>query len=116
MDNATHAEMMGRVRRNADLFTALRLLGNISDDPETKCWNWQRTTTNGYGRIRVDGKLLTSHRVAYQLWKNKLRPGYEIDHLCYNRACCNPAHLEQVLLIVNKLRQTFPATRPQVPA
>lgn len=71
-------------------------------DPATGCWNWQRhITPQGYGQV---GRLGLAHRVSYELHKGKIRPGLVIDHLCRNRACCNPLHLEVVTPQVNVLR------------
>lgn len=57
------------------------------------CWVWQGTIDScGYGRIGRDG----IHRVAYELLTGPIPVGLELDHLCRNRACCNPEHLEAV--------------------
>ena len=52
--------------------------------------------TSGYGRIWDSGKLLPAHRVAYELFKNAIPDGLDIDHLCRVRCCVNPDHLEAV--------------------
>lgn len=65
------------------------------------CWNWRGTPDQkGYGHITLtrDGKWtpLSAHRVAYMLLVGPLAPELTIDHLCRNRLCVNPAHLEAV--------------------
>lgn len=73
------------------------------------CWLWTGATTrNGYGHIgcRVHGHLTTflTHRVAYVAEHGEVPAGLDLDHLCRNRACCNPAHLEPVTKKVNSNR------------
>lgn len=61
------------------------------------CWKWQsRLSTGGYGRFRVNGKELAAHRIAFFAAGNDLVDGFVIDHLCRNRSCVNPEHLESV--------------------
>jgi hypothetical protein len=61
------------------------------------CWEWQSTVANtGYGEVRIDGRARSAHRVAYELAVGEIPEGLTIDHLCFNRLCVNPAHLEAV--------------------
>ena len=50
----------------------------------------------GYVRVRHNGKLTNQHRVAYEEAYGPIPEGLVIDHLCRNRACCEPTHLEAV--------------------
>lgn len=69
------------------------------------CWVWTAATACGYGRFAVShGQLVQAHRFAYELLVGPIPEGLELDHLCRNRACVNPAHLEPVTTRVNLLR------------
>lgn len=71
----------------------------------TGCWIWQGPLDCGYGRFWAQGKTLLSHRVAWEIAKNRKVPnGLQLDHLCRNRDCVNPDHLEPVTLAQNVLR------------
>lgn len=82
------------------------------------CWNWTASTTaDGYGRFRVrpessgESQKALAHRVAYELLVGPIPDGLQIDHLCRNRGCVNPAHLEPVTGQENTLRgDTIPAS------
>lgn len=58
------------------------------------CWLWKAGRhEQGYGQIKVKGKTLLAHRVAYQLRYGELPEGHCVLHDCDNPPCCNPAHL-----------------------
>jgi len=69
------------------------------------CWTFTGHTKNGYGRICIGGsRIASTHRVVYEALVGRIPVGMEIDHLCRNRACCNPLHLEPVSHRENALR------------
>jgi hypothetical protein len=81
------------------------------EDPATGCWVWQLSlTTGGYGQIRIPElkRQGPAHRVYYERLVGPIPEGLELDHLCRNRACVNPSHLEPVTHQVNGLRGVGP--------
>lgn len=58
----------------------------------------------GYGTFKMNGQPWLAHRLAYKWWVGRLRKGLVVDHLCRNRACVEPAHLEQVTSRANTQR------------
>lgn len=69
-----------------------------------ECWEWIGCKSNGYGRFSVLAENGLVHRYSYKLHKGKIPKGLTIDHLCRNRQCVNPKHLEAVTHRVNILR------------
>jgi len=66
------------------------------------CWNWIPSKYNGiYGQIFCSGKLIGVHRFSYELFKGMIPTGLVIDHMCKNKRCVNPDHLEAVTHSVN---------------
>ena len=77
------------------------------------CWEWLGSKNDkGYGFIGLrSGVSAPAHRVAYELHYGPVPDGLEIDHLCRNRGCVNPDHLEAVSHRVNVLRGVSPHAR-----
>lgn len=66
------------------------------------CWEWQGMRCHhGYAYFGGRG----AHRLAYELWVGPIPAGLTIDHLCRNRGCVNPTHLEAVTILVNNGRR-----------
>ena len=75
----------------------IKLSERIKFNEENTCWEWIGTLyNNGYGRISINNKSSYVHRLTYELYIGKIPTGKELDHLCRNRRCCNPEHLEAV--------------------
>jgi len=66
-------------------------------DEASGCWVWQGSMRkSGYGVKCANGRYYPAHRWMYEQTKGKIPDGLVIDHLCRNRACVNPDHLEAV--------------------
>lgn len=76
------------------------------------CWEWQGWTNDqGYGYITLDGRSVRAHRHFYEKHVGPIPKDMVLDHLCRNRVCVNPKHLEQVTSRENTLRGIGPAAR-----
>ncbi len=70
-----------------------------------QCWMWDGWNSgDGYGKVWFDGRAQMAHRVVYELLVGPIPDGLKLDHVCRNRGCCNPAHVEPVTTMVNTLR------------
>lgn len=86
-----------------------RLLDKFEAD-DCGCWVWtSRKDRGGYGKVKLDGRTRTAHAVFYECLVGPVPSGLELDHLCRNRGCVNPAHLEPVSRKENVLRGASPA-------
>lgn len=68
------------------------------------CWEWVGATSNGYGQMKADGKAKSAHRLSYEHHVGPIPDGLTLDHLCRNKRCVNPSHLEAVTHHENVLR------------
>jgi len=69
------------------------------------CWIWMSAQNGtGYGQFSFEGKPRLAHRWFYERTKKKVEQGKELDHLCRNRSCVNPDHLEEVSRSENNRR------------
>lgn len=87
---------------NARRLTAERFWSKVRKTE--KCWEWLACISNGYGRFGVNGRVKQAHVFAYELTIGPVPEGLELDHLCRNRRCVRPDHLEPVTRRVNLLR------------
>lgn len=91
----------------------LRLKGGSLEDyfwPKVQrtegCWTWMANrTVRGYGLFTYGGHTHSVHRLSYELLVGPIPDGLQIDHLCRNPPCVNPAHLEPVTFAENQRRR-----------
>lgn len=76
----------------------------IIPEPMSGCWIWLgplRDNKEGYGGASYQGKTYRAHKLVYQLLRAEVSKGLTLDHLCRNRICCNPDHLEPTTWKIN---------------
>jgi len=72
-----------------------RFWGHV--DKTQECWLWTRATNGqGYPFFKLKGKMVLGHRLAWALANGPIPEGLVVDHICRNRICVNPQHLQTV--------------------
>lgn len=80
-------------------------------DKSGDCWEWTGGRAGGgYGRFHIAGVQRQAHRLAYEDAKGAVPADLDMDHLCRNRGCVNPDHLEPVTRQINLLRSPITIT------
>ena len=84
--------------------------GFVLDGQPSPCHLWQGPTSGtgrggNYGRMSLNGQTVATHIVTYTHYFGYVPGKKQIDHLCNNRLCCNPAHLELVSHLTNQRRR-----------
>ena len=77
----------------------------MAEHNDDECWYWTGATQKGYGAIGLNGKTVRAHRMSYELLVGNIPEGKQLDHLCNNKLCVNPSHLEPVTQLENMNRR-----------
>ena len=79
-----------------------------------KCWEWQAAlNSSGYGAFSIRRRWHGAHRVAYELVNGPIPPQLTINHICKNRRCVRPDHLDLMTEAENKGWEREKAHCPQ---
>ncbi len=84
---------------------AARFLERLDKTDPSGCWfGYRKPRADGYTPMLIDGRWTYAHRLAYELLVGPVTDGLELDHLCRDPRCVNPAHLEPVTRRENLVR------------
>lgn len=88
-----------------------RLMNLSYPEPNTGCFIWIGATyNNGYGFININKRSVSAHRLSYFVHKGIIPENFIVDHLCNNKYCINPHHLEAKSQKDNLLRSNSAST------
>lgn len=105
-----------RIEQDGRLLISLKVLTRLGKNMQISttrfyegepCWEWQRgKDRDGYGFTTYNLRWVYAHCLSYEIFVEIIPSHLQIDHLCRNRCCINPAHLEAVTGRTNTLRGT----------
>jgi hypothetical protein len=90
--------------RPSNTIQTILLYANKQDDAPCWIW-WGATLSNGYPKVTMNYRTCLVHRVVYEHYKGSIPEGLQIDHICKNKLCVNPEHLEAVTCLENMRRR-----------
>ncbi len=76
--------------------TARERLHSRVEVDDNGCFIWQGTLRAGYGMLLVDGRKVYAHRLSYEIYVGQLEDGSVVHHICDQKLCVNPLHLEKL--------------------
>jgi hypothetical protein len=102
-DNVSRKVKPSRSETAPDRF--LSKVNHVDAGHVTPCWEWTGCLDyDGYAKFNPDGKIIRAYRWAYTFYVGQIPEGLVLDHVCRNRPCVNPEHLEPVTAIENTRR------------
>lgn len=98
------------IREKIEARCSIVFTGFILNGKPSPCHIWTGPTSGtgrggGYGRMSLDGQTVATHIVTFVNYFGFVPSKKQIDHLCNQRLCCNPAHLEMVTHLKNQRRR-----------
>lgn len=81
-----------------------RFWSKVRGGDVSECWEWQAVTVDGYGSFQMTHTKVRAHRLSYEWLIGPIPDGLMLDHLCRNRKCVNPYHMDPVPNVVNARR------------
>jgi HNH endonuclease len=82
-----------------------RFRDKVRVDRESDCWVWVGARhPRGYGQFSANGFKVYAHRYLFEYVNGPVPLGLELDHLCVNKSCIRPKHLEAVTHAENMCR------------
>lgn len=82
-----------------------RLMARVIMIPESTCWHWTGCIDrDGYAKMSTKNRPTMVYRISYELFVGPIPEGMVIDHICRQRDCVNPKHLEVVTSRENTMR------------
>ena len=88
-----HVSVGGRTKRNIKDPITLEFIFSKIEKDENDCWIWLGLRRKGYGRAQHQNKVVSTHRIVWELVNGPIAKGLLICHRCDNPPCCNPEHL-----------------------
>ena len=112
VSETTARRWAGPASEQTNLRVAERFWRHVAGEDPLGCWQWQGSTRSGYGAFWTPCGVVRAHKWAYENLRVEVPLGLSLDHLCRDRLCVNPWHLEPVTHAVNNRRSRLARKAP----
>lgn len=86
-----------------------RFWSKVAKGAPDECWIWQAARRGDYGFFNLPPTTMGAHKYAYIEAHGPVPAGFQVDHMCHVKLCCNPAHLQVVTPKQNTENHSGPA-------